>query len=193
MSRLRRGLRSELTGLQQSLEVARSAGQDADRFRELTARICGSRNNAMGIRAELRVASNVPGLTAVGLKVPGAPDCSGTGRVDIDVVCHGGACWIEVKSVAELGPSSSAWQGNPGHVKGLRVQLQAAMHAAQMERNFVRYAPPRVVLVVAESLPGDLREEIEAMGVHVAVGFSPALPTVRAACACPWLAPVTCS
>ncbi|PNH09654.1 hypothetical protein TSOC_003655 [Tetrabaena socialis] len=88
--------------------------------------------------------------------------------VEVDVVAQGGHCWIEVKNQEVFGLESVHWTGTP-RVKGLKRQAEELLAVAAAPQHQRRWRAPSVVLFFPGGVHPGVRQELTAMGVHVAL------------------------
>ncbi|PNH09675.1 hypothetical protein TSOC_003653 [Tetrabaena socialis] len=92
--------------------------------------------------------------------------------VEVDVVAQGGHCWIEVKNQEVFGLESVHWTGTP-RVKGLKRQAEELLAVAAAPQHQRRWRAPSVVLFFPGGVHPAVRQELTAMGVHVALSPVP--------------------
>lgn len=131
----------------------------------------GARNNARGYTAELAVARHAPPpVVAVCASATGGGQGQ-QGSVEVDVVCDGGATWIEVKAHRPFSTASHHWTGGSGkRRRGLKEQAEALLAAAQDPSNAARgFCAPRLAVLFSRGVDPSVARELERMGA-IALG-----------------------
>ncbi|KAK9834617.1 hypothetical protein WJX74_005807 [Apatococcus lobatus] len=149
----------------------------------------GARNNLHGLRAELTIAQQAPGVIAVNKKLSKQVH-SGPGKAEaaaeVDVIAQGGSIWIEVKCHENVNVRSASWTGG-GTRKGIQQQAEQLMAVAQAPCNHVLWQPPSVLFHFMSHLDQGIAAELRAMGATVTgpgpldAGLLPAAPLPPAA------------
>jgi hypothetical protein len=139
----------------------------------------GARNNARGYASELAVARHAPApLVAVcasasaaggGGRRAGSSPSPSSSSVEVDVVCDGGATWIEVKAHQPFGTGSAHWAGGGagggGGNGGLKAQVEALLAAAGDPSNRgPGFRAPRLAVCFSRGVDPSVARELERMG-----------------------------